>query len=30
MRGNIQYGIQEAKKQKEIEYNPIYDPTSFK
>ncbi|CAF4555216.1 unnamed protein product [Rotaria sp. Silwood2] len=30
MRGNIEYELQEAKKQKRMEYRPIYDPTTFK
>ncbi|CAF4507593.1 unnamed protein product, partial [Rotaria sp. Silwood2] len=29
MRGNIEYELQEAKKQKRMEYRPIYDPTTF-
>jgi len=30
MRGNIEYELHQAKKQKEIEYKPVYDSTSFK
>ncbi|CAF3977159.1 unnamed protein product [Rotaria sp. Silwood1] len=30
MRGNIEYELQQAKKQKRMEYKPIYDPTTFK
>ncbi|CAF3020724.1 unnamed protein product, partial [Rotaria socialis] len=30
MRGNIEYELQQIEKQKEIEYKPVYDSTSFK
>jgi hypothetical protein len=30
IRDNIDYGLELAKKQKGLEYTPIYDPSSFK
>lgn len=30
MRNNIEYELQLARKQEEIEYKPVYDPASFK
>ncbi|CAF4216701.1 unnamed protein product, partial [Rotaria magnacalcarata] len=30
MRGHIEYELQQIEKQKEIEYKPVYDSTSFK
>ncbi|CAM4961641.1 unnamed protein product [Rotaria socialis] len=30
MRGNIEYELQQIEKQKQIEYKPVYDSTSFK
>ncbi|CAM2725040.1 unnamed protein product [Rotaria socialis] len=30
MRGNVEYELQQIEKQKEIEYKPVYDSTSFK
>jgi hypothetical protein len=30
MRDNIEYELQLAKKQNEIEYRPVYDSTTFK
>jgi hypothetical protein len=30
MRDNIDYELQQAKKKKESEYKPLYDPKTFK